>query len=117
MGASNTLIIKCDYVKDGRPCGKTFLLPDDPKLNSPGVEHTVCMTLADGRKLWFCSMLHAVAFGVEHIKGTPQVPEPPPLPDNVIPFSGKLAASLSLADLEKAGVIEREENLNLDETL
>ena len=114
MGLSSTTIITCD-LRGKKPCNKRFLLPDNPKLNTPGVENTVSTKDALGNTLFFCSPLHMVAHWVEFIKNTPQTEEPPQAPDNVIPFNGKLAASLSLADLEAAGVIEPAADFNLED--
>ena len=120
MGISNTTKIVCDYTdKDGKACGKSFLLPDDPKLNTKGVEHTVSSTDAYGKILYFCGPLHMVAHWVNFIKATPQPKEepaaPPPQAANVIPFSGKPAADLSLAELQDMGIIEPPADLNLED--
>lgn len=48
-------------------------MPDPPEEPTPGAENTVSMTIgATGQKLFFCSMLHAVAYGVEYIKTSPK---------------------------------------------
>lgn len=124
MGISSTTKIVCDYSKDGKPCGKIFLLPDDPKFNTPGVENTCSVVLADGRRLYFCSILHMVAFGVNIIKNTPQSAPEVPQPAKVIPISGRAAEGPSIEQLLAAGIIEPEtevppapENLDLGDNL
>lgn len=61
MGLTSTTYLKCDYVKDGKPCKKRFVLPDDPKFNTPGVENTVSSKDANGNTLFFCGALHLAA--------------------------------------------------------
>ena len=68
MGASNTLKIECDYFKDGKRCPKVYILPDDPKLNTPGVENTISTVDAMGNKLYFCGKEHMVMHWGDLIK-------------------------------------------------
>lgn len=122
MGLSSITKLTCD-LKGKKPCTKMFLLPDPPAKPTPGAENTISSKDAMGNTLFFCSPLHMVAHWVEFIKATPQPKEEQPAPPaNVIPFSGKNAASPSLADLQAAGIIEPEvphapESLDLEDNL
>jgi hypothetical protein len=61
MGLTSTTYLKCDYVNNGKPCKRVFVLPDDPAKNSKGVEFTVSSKDANGETLFFCGALHLAA--------------------------------------------------------
>jgi hypothetical protein len=115
MGLTNTAILKCDYVQGGKPCGKVFVMPEDPRQNTPGTENTVSIVIAKtNQRLYFCSMLHAVAFGVNWIKDE----HGHAVETEQIPLNGNSEASPDIVRLQELGIIESDvphapEDLNL----
>jgi hypothetical protein len=103
-----TTILKCDYVKDGKPCGKTFHLPDPPAIPTAGVEFTVSSKDAHGGTLFFCGPLHLVAYWVDFIKSTPKpgepAPQPAPEPKLIVMPSNK-----QIQKLQELGIIAADE--------
>ena len=76
MTLSNTTYLKCDAIINGKPCGRVFSLPDDAQKNTPGVEHTVGITIsATNQTYHFCNMEHLLRFALEWIKASRVVPK------------------------------------------
>ena len=73
MGISNSSVTKivCDY----KDCGKTFLLPDNPEENTPGVEYTMSLTLAQtGQQAYFCGIRHLIGWALDYAKAASAPP-------------------------------------------
>ena len=113
MGISSTTELKCDYVKEGKKCGKVFFVPDPPSVPTKGVENSVRVIDANGTPLFFCSWLHLVAHGVQFIKATPalELDTKREAPKKVIPTVTQIDKLIELGIIEKQAPTEDDLNL------
>ena len=60
--------IKCDYKKDGKLCGNSVFLHENPAHNAPNVADVVRSTDAYGQTLYFCCPLHLICHWTDELK-------------------------------------------------
>ena len=110
MGIEVINKITCDYEKDGKACGKTYLVPENAKRLPPGSAACIRVIDANGKCLVFCGWPHALAFGVSFLKATPtgkaNPSQPPPVaPVASVPSRVVKPTAEVIAKLESMGVI------------